>query len=93
MKINISQIQNLPKISGVYRVTDNTGITIYIGQSKNIHDRWNSGHHKLGEIISICGMNAYIEWVEVPEWLLNRAENAAICSCMPKLNRRIPPVV
>jgi excinuclease UvrABC nuclease subunit len=91
--IAISNLQKLPSISGVYRVIDAKGIIIYIGQAKNIHHRWNNGHHKLGEIIAICGVNAYIDWIEVPEWLLNRAENAAVWDYKPKLNAKKPPVV
>lgn len=93
MTIAICQLQDLPKISGIYRVIDANGITIYIGQAKNIHSRWNNGHHKLGEIIAICGMSADIDWVEVPEWLLNRAENAAVCAYRPQLNAKKPSVV
>ncbi|WP_309734546.1 hypothetical protein [Chamaesiphon sp. OTE_75_metabat_556] len=91
--IEIRQLQYLPHISGIYRVIDANGITIYIGQSKNIHHRWNNGHHKLGEIIAVCGVNAYIDWTEVPQWLLNRAENAAICDYKPMLNAKKTPVV
>lgn len=66
---------------------------LYIGQAKNIYARWNNGHHKISKIISICGTNAYIKWVEVPEWLLNRAENAAISFYLPPLNSKTPPIV
>jgi hypothetical protein len=38
-------------------------------------------------------MAVYIDWVEVPKWLLNRAENAAVSFYQPKLNSKIPPVV
>jgi excinuclease UvrABC nuclease subunit len=91
--IAISQLHELPKTSGIYRVMDAQGVTLYIGQAKNIHHRWNNGHHKLGEIIAICGIDAYITWVEVPEWLLNRAENAAVVFYKPQLNAKTPPIV
>ncbi len=91
--ITIRQLHELPETSGVYRVMDIHGVTLYIGQAKNIHHRWNSGHHKLSEIVAICGTDAYITWVEVPEWLLNRAENAAVVAYKPQLNTRKPPVV
>jgi excinuclease UvrABC nuclease subunit len=83
----------LPQVSGIYKVLDAHRKVLYIGQAKNIYERWQSGHHKIAEILALCGTNAYIEWVEIPEWLLNRAENAAICFDRPPLNSKIPPVV
>lgn len=92
--IPIQDLKSLPKISGIYKIVDaNNGRVLYIGQAKDIYHRWNNGHHKLSEIISMCGMNAYIAWVQVPEWLLNRAENAAIAFYHPPLNMKTPPVV
>ncbi|NJL20973.1 MAG: GIY-YIG nuclease family protein [Leptolyngbyaceae cyanobacterium SM1_3_5] len=91
--VHITQLKLLPKVSGVYKVVDADGSVIYIGQAKNIHDRWNSGHHKLSEIISRYGLAVHITWVELPEWLLNRAENAAVSFYQPKLNLKTPPVV
>ncbi len=91
--ISITNLKNLPKISGIYIVLDNQNNVLYIGQAKNIYQRWNNGHHKISEILSRCGTNAYIESVEVPGWLLNRAENSAISFYQPPLNRKTPPVV
>lgn len=90
--VPINQLKSLPKISGIYRVLDADGNVIYIGQSKDIYARWNNGHHKLGEIISECGLTAYITWVEIPEWLLNRAENATLSFYQSRLNSKTPPV-
>jgi excinuclease UvrABC nuclease subunit len=89
----ITQLEFLPKISGIYKVLDANGNVIYVGQAKNIHSRWNNGHHKLSAIIAEYGIEAYIAWAEIPEWLLNRAENAAISFYQPKLNSKTPPVV
>ncbi|BAY41923.1 hypothetical protein NIES2111_63190 (plasmid) [Nostoc sp. NIES-2111] len=47
----------------------------------------------MSEIIAEYGTSAYIDWVEIPEWLLNRAENATICFYKPRLNSKIPPIV
>ena len=89
----ISKLEFLPKLSGIYKVLDAEGNVIYVGQAKNIHSRWNNGHHKLSEIIAEYGMTVCIEWVVVPEWLLNRAENAAVSYYQPKLNLKTPPIV
>jgi len=93
MTLPITQLNQLPKTSGLYKVTNAEGKVIYFGQAQNIHARWNQGHHKLSAILSECGAAAYIEWVEVPKWLLNRAEHAAIRFYQPKLNLKMPPVV
>ncbi|MEB3294985.1 MAG: hypothetical protein VKJ24_17650 [Synechococcales bacterium] len=89
----ITKLQNLPQASGVYKVLTATGTVIYVGQAKNIYARWNKGHHKLSDILKECGTTAYIQWVIVPEWLLNRAESAAIRFYHPKLNQKKPPAV
>ncbi|MGC9524776.1 MAG: GIY-YIG nuclease family protein [Limnospira sp.] len=83
----------LPHASGIYLVLTSDGKVIYIGQSQNIYRRWNSGHHKLAQILSLYGTDIYIQWVELPEWLLNRAENAAFEFYKPILNSIKPPVL
>lgn len=93
MKVAITDLKSLPHICGIYKVSNAMGCIIYIGQAKNIHARWNSGHHKLGEIICEYGINVYIEWLEIPEWLLNRAENVAVSFYKPSLNLKNPPIV
>jgi excinuclease UvrABC nuclease subunit len=91
--ISITNLKSLPKISGIYKVIDANNNVLYIGQAKNIYNRWNHGHHKLSKIISMYGINAYITWVQIPEWLLNRAESAAIAFYQPPLNIKNPPIV
>lgn len=93
MIIPITELTSLPQCSGVYKVLDSQKNVIYVGQAKNIHKRWNNGHHKLSKIIAEYGIDSYIDWVEVPEWLLNRTENAAISFYKPQLNSKTPPVV
>ncbi|MFG6094427.1 hypothetical protein D0962_33270 [Leptolyngbyaceae cyanobacterium CCMR0082] len=89
----ITQLNLLPEVSGVYKVLSATGEVLYVGQAQNIHKRWNKGHHKLHEIIAECGVSGFIQWIELPCWLLNRAENLAIRFYQPKLNQKTPPVV
>nr|WP_278002586.1 GIY-YIG nuclease family protein [Nodosilinea sp. FACHB-13] len=69
------------------------GTVLYVGQSKNLYQRWNGGHHKLAQLVANYGNDIYIHWVEVPEWLLNRAESAAFDSYKPVLNLKSPPIV
>jgi excinuclease UvrABC nuclease subunit len=83
----------LPQKSGIYLVLDQGGTVIYVGQSQNIYQRWNGGHHKLAQLLMEYGKDVFICWVELPEWLLNRAENAVFEFYKPVLNLRTPPVV
>jgi excinuclease UvrABC nuclease subunit len=89
----ITNLEALPRDSGIYKILNYEGTIIYVGQSKNIYTRWKNGHHKLGVILAECGTNASIHWVLLPEWLLNRAESAAIQFYKPKLNQKQPPIV
>lgn len=91
--IPITDLSSLPKISGIYKVVDADNNVLYVGQAKNIYLRWNNGHHVIGKILAVCGTNAFIICVQVPEWLLNRAENAAIAFYQPQLNKKTPPIV
>ncbi|MGK7886429.1 MAG: GIY-YIG nuclease family protein [Crocosphaera sp.] len=93
MKVGITEIEKLPKVSGIYKVMNSQNKVIYIGQSKNIYKRWKNGHHKLAQIVSEYGTDIYIECVEIPEWLLNRVENTAISFYQPKLNSKLPPII
>jgi excinuclease UvrABC nuclease subunit len=94
MRFHISEIDHLPKFSGIYKVFyGKENKIIYIGQSKNIYRRWNNGHHRLAQFIALYGTDVYIECVEIPEWLLNRVENTAISFYQPELNSKNPPVV
>jgi excinuclease UvrABC nuclease subunit len=91
--ISIHELKLLPQTSGIYKVLDHSGNVVYVGQAKNIRDRWKNGHHKLSVIVAKYGTSFYIDWVEVPEWLLNRAEHAAVSFYQPSLNLKTPPVV
>ncbi len=83
----------MPRTSGIYLVIDQDGTVVYVGQSQNIYERWNGGHHKLAKLLAKYGTNLHIRWVELPEWLLNRAENAAVDFYQPEFNQKQPPVV
>ncbi len=91
--VPITQLDQLPPCSGIYRVLDNTGTVIYIGQAQNIQHRWQQGHHKISEILACCGTTARIDWVALPPWLLNRAEHAAVAYYQPRLNTKMPPIL
>jgi excinuclease UvrABC nuclease subunit len=90
----ISKIDQLPQISGIYKIFNDQGQVLYIGKSKNIYKRWRNGHHVLGKIIAKYPVTEiYIEWVQIPEWLLNRAENTAVTFYQPEFNSKTPPLV
>ncbi|WP_416349216.1 GIY-YIG nuclease family protein [Leptolyngbya sp. CCNP1308] len=91
--ISLSQLSLLPKTSGIYLVLHQDGTVLYVGQSQNLHQRWNGGHHKLAKLVVDYGNDICICWIELPEWLLNRAENAAFDFYKPALNLKSPPIV
>jgi excinuclease UvrABC nuclease subunit len=93
--LTFNDLDKLPKASGIYRVMDCDRNVIYVGQSKNIYERWNSGkHEKHDEAIKYCnGSVPLIDWVLMPEWLLNRAENCAVRFYDPVLNQITPAIV
>lgn len=93
LKVSIVELYLLPKICGIYLVCNSHDEVIYVGQAKNIHQRWKNGHHKLSKIVGECGKDAYIKCIEVPEWLLNRTENSICSFYQPKFNKRSTPVV
>jgi excinuclease UvrABC nuclease subunit len=76
----------LPEYSGIYYVRRGSWFsyeTIYVGQAKDIRQRWRN-HHKLPALRSddrIC-------YRRIPEWLLDTYEAMEIKKYNPKLNYR-----
>lgn len=92
--IPLSKIAELPASSGIYLVVSGCGTILYIGQAQNIRMRWLKGHHKFAALAARDDfLSIRIRWVNVPQWLLNRAENAAVSHYQPILNQKTPPVV
>lgn len=91
--VPIQNIRDLPTICGLYLVLNRDHKVVYIGQSKNIQERWKTGHHKLSDIINNYGTNVKIIWVEIPQNRLNHAEYLAIKFYNPHLNKKMPPIV
>ena len=89
--ISIRSIDNLPEVSGIYKVIDfrSNKQVIYVGQSKNIRNRWEK-HEKLTKFL--CDGydldSLFIEWIEVLEENLNSAESLAIRFYKPKYNKK-----
>jgi excinuclease UvrABC nuclease subunit len=91
--IPITQLDKLPHCCGIYRVLDAQGTVIYVGKAQNIHQRWQRGYHKMSKILAHCGTAAFIDWVELPEWRLNRAEHVSVTYYRPSLNQKSSPIV
>jgi excinuclease UvrABC nuclease subunit len=89
--ISIRSRDNLPEVSGIYKVIDfsSNKEVIYVGQSKNIRDRWKN-HEQLAKFWEDGrDLNSlFIEWIEVVEENLNSAESLAIRFYKPKYNKR-----
>ncbi len=90
----LSKLSELPTSSGIYLVESGFGTILYVGQAQNIRARWLKGHHKFAVLAARDDfLSIRIRWVNIPKWLLNRAENAAVSHYQPVLNKRMPPVV
>jgi excinuclease UvrABC nuclease subunit len=96
-RISIKELEKLPQESGIYKVIyvdltipSPTDIVIYVGQALNLNNRWKR-HEKYPVFITdnYNPNELFIEWIEVPEWLLNCAENTAIKFYSPKYNKRM----
>ena len=80
------ECENLPSIAAVYFVMNEAEI-YYIGQSKNIKQRF-SNHEVMKEIKDKTGIK--VAWLKCCISNLRGIEKAAITSFMPKLNRAFP---
>lgn len=56
----------LPNEPGVYFVATKKGSILYIGQSKDMRDRWKDGHHKALTCIRSGGHFIYYQYTEEP---------------------------
>lgn len=88
--ISIRSRDNLPEVSGIYKVIDFSANkeVIYVGQSKNIRKRWKN-HEQLAKFWADNRDfdSLFIEWIEVVEENLNSAESLAIRFYCPKYNK------
>ena len=56
----------LPEMPGVYFVASKNGTILYIGQSLNMKNRWDKGHHKALACVRSGGHFVYYQYTEEP---------------------------
>lgn len=78
----LSQREKLPSISAIYCVLQGEKV-LYIGQTKNLNQRWRS-HHRDPELKIIP--NARLVWLPCPVEKLNELESQMIETLKPALN-------
>ena len=82
--------KQLPEKPCIYFAIDSRGAIQYIGQSKNLRQRW-SGHHRYSALDELGGVK--VAWLELSdESLLYSVETALIQYFDPPLNHGIFPV-
>ena len=81
-------LSNLPAVSAIYRVW-HAGKVVYIGQTKNLKQRWRS-HHILSQLMMAYGTDWTLDWTEIEPRYLNRAEAFAHRYFKPVLNQQNP---
>lgn len=89
--VALGERDNLPDVGGIYFVIAGKSI-LYIGQSCNIHARWNGSHHRINQIKSYD--NVIISWISViasKKQDLKSIEEACIEHFNPQLNGTITP--
>lgn len=83
--VPISDKRNLPKCAGIYLIISSSNQVLYIGQSKNIFQRWRQGHHR--NYVRGAFSNGCIAWLEVKDIsLLNKNEQDLIKYFDPPFN-------
>jgi hypothetical protein len=87
-KLDITNLDQLPTISAIYRVWHGDRI-VYVGQAKNLKQRWKS-HHILPKLVQNYQIDWWIDWVKVAPENLDRAEALAYRTFKPKLNQINP---
>jgi|GEM_PF-1944413 len=84
----MTNLSNLPPVSAIYRVL-HQGCVVYVGRAMNLKGRWQN-HHIYPKLQELYSDNWHIEWVEVSESNLDRAEAYAYREFKPTLNVRNP---
>lgn len=86
-KVPLRSKELLPDYYGIYIVTDQTDLVLYVGKSKNIKDRW-SGHHRQKQLIRRDRKDRkfYIYYNYFPIDRLDREEKYYINLLFPSLN-------
>lgn len=81
-------LHELPAVSAIYRVWHGDYV-VYVGQTINLKKRWKT-HHILPKLIAQYGLDWSLDWVEVNQIYLDRAEAFAHRHFKPVLNQRNP---
>lgn len=86
----MTNLSELPSVSAIYHVL-HQGRVVYVGQTINLKKRWNN-HHIHHELQKCYGNDWHIEWVEVSDLNLDRAEAYAHREFKPEINKQNPSV-
>ncbi len=84
----MTDLLNLPSISAIYRVWHRDRV-VYVGQTKNLKQRWQQ-HHILPKLLGHYGMDWRLDWIEINEANLTRAEAFSYRHFRPVLNQKDP---
>jgi len=83
--VDLSDRNTMPKAAGIYFAIDSLGVIQYIGQTKNLNQRWrNDTHHKLVQLEGLGEIT--ISYMLLDESLLEEVESALINWFQPVLN-------
>jgi excinuclease UvrABC nuclease subunit len=81
----------LPKSSGLYAVLNRQSEVLYVGKSKNLNRRWQSGHHRYPQAVEL--QSPRLAFIALAEKDIHQAERAFIQKYKPAWNdTTVPPV-
>lgn len=88
--LDISELKNLPKASGIYFVIVDDSIC-YIGQSSKLQSRW-AKHGIIGRCESAIdsGSRVRLAWLELDSQSIVHAENVMLHRVRPEWNQQFP---
>jgi hypothetical protein len=84
--LKLSQLSKLPSLSGIYFAIDSNNRILYVGQAKNILERWKN-HHRKDQLLKMDKESFIrIAWFLCPEKQLKTTEDHFIRTYTPLFN-------
>lgn len=82
----------LPQTPAIYFLCSKEGI-LYIGQAKNLNDRWSGNkHHVYRKLREYDRTACWLRWLDCPEPFLDSIEKELVGYYQPPLNQRLKAV-
>lgn len=85
----LHQKGQLPTTPAIYFLCNAEGL-LYIGQAKNLCDRWSGNkHHIYRKLDESDRSSCWLRWLDCPETFLDSAERELVAHLQPPMNSRL----